>query len=63
MISCFFILGGFIIASEKPNVIFILADDLGYNELGCYGQKKILTPHLDQLAKDGMRFTLSLIHI
>jgi arylsulfatase A len=44
-------------AVSKPNVIFILADDLGYNELGCYGQKKIQTPNLDQLAKDGMRFT------
>ncbi|MBT5916514.1 MAG: sulfatase-like hydrolase/transferase, partial [Opitutae bacterium] len=43
--------------ARKPNVIFILADDLGYNELGSYGQKKIRTPHLDQLAKDGMRFT------
>jgi arylsulfatase A-like enzyme len=43
--------------ARQPNVIFILADDLGYNELGIYGQKKIRTPHLDQLAKDGMRFT------
>ena len=43
--------------ARKPNVIFILADDLGYNELGSYGQKKIKTPHLDQLAKEGMRFT------
>ncbi|MGJ8698274.1 MAG: arylsulfatase [Verrucomicrobiaceae bacterium] len=43
--------------SEKPNIIFILADDLGYGELGSYGQKKIKTPHLDQLARDGMRFT------
>jgi len=42
---------------SKPNVIFILADDLGNRELGCYGQKKILTPNLDQLAKEGMRFT------
>lgn len=41
----------------KPNVIFILADDLGWAELGCYGQKKIKTPHIDQLAADGMRFT------
>ncbi|MEC7393685.1 MAG: sulfatase-like hydrolase/transferase, partial [Verrucomicrobiota bacterium] len=41
----------------KPNVIFILADDLGYKELGCYGQTKIRTPHLDKLAEEGMRFT------
>lgn len=44
-------------AAEKPNIVFILADDLGYGEVGCYGQKKIQTPHLDQLAKEGMRFT------
>jgi arylsulfatase A-like enzyme len=44
-------------ANRKPNIIFILADDLGYGELGCYGQKKILTPNLDRLAEEGMRFT------
>lgn len=43
--------------SHKPNIIYILADDLGYAELGCYGQKKIKTPHIDQLAKSGIRFT------
>lgn len=42
---------------RPPNIIFILADDLGYGELGCYGQKKIKTPNLDKLAKEGMRFT------
>ena len=42
---------------EKPNVIFIMADDLGYAELGSYGQKKIKTPNLDRLASQGMRFT------
>lgn len=41
----------------KPNIIFILADDLGYGELGSYGQKQILTPHLDRMAAEGMRFT------
>lgn len=40
-----------------PNIVFILADDLGYGEVGAYGQKKIKTPHLDQLAKEGLRFT------
>jgi len=44
-------------ASKKPNIIYILADDLGYGELGCYGQKKIETPNIDNLAETGMRFT------
>ncbi len=42
---------------RPPNVIFIMADDLGYGELGCYGQEKIRTPHIDALAGKGMRFT------
>jgi len=42
---------------KKPNVVFILADDLGYAEVGCYGQKKIRTPHIDALAVQGLRFT------
>ena len=42
---------------RQPNIIFILADDLGYGDLGCYGQKQILTPNLDQMAKEGLRFT------
>ncbi len=41
----------------QPNIIFILADDLGYGDLGCYGQKRFETPHIDRLAADGMRFT------
>ena len=41
----------------KPNIVFILADDLGYADLGSYGQKLIRTPNLDRLAADGMRFT------
>jgi arylsulfatase A len=41
----------------KPNVIFILADDLGYGDLGCFGQTKIKTPNLDKMAAEGMRFT------
>src|SRR5882762_7599912 len=40
-----------------PDIIFILADDLGYGDLGCYGQKKIKTPNIDRLASEGMRFT------
>jgi arylsulfatase A-like enzyme len=45
------------IAASRPNVIWIMADDLGFGELGCYGQKHILTPRLDQMAAQGMRFT------
>ena len=41
----------------KPNIIYILADDMGYGELGCYGQEKIETPNIDKLAQEGMRFT------
>ena len=43
--------------TDKPNIIFILADDVAMGDLGCYGQKLIATPHLDQLAAEGMRFT------
>jgi len=42
---------------KKLNIVYILADDLGYAELGCYGQKKIKTPNIDKLAAEGMRFT------
>src|SRR5437016_4571112 len=44
-------------AKHKPNIIFILADDLGYGDLGCYGQTRIKTPNIDRLAAEGMRFT------
>ena len=43
--------------NQSPNIIYILADDLGYGELGVYGQKIIETPNIDALAKDGMKFT------
>ena len=42
---------------EQPNIIYILADDLGYGDLGCYGQKIIQTPNIDRLAAEGIRFT------
>ncbi len=42
---------------KRPNIIFILADDLGYGDLGCFGQKIIQTPNIDRMAQEGMRFT------
>ncbi len=42
---------------ERPNIIFIMADDMGYGDLGCYGQTKIKTPNIDRIAKEGIRFT------
>src|SRR5688500_18925638 len=46
-------------AAEKkhPNIVLIVADDLGCGDLGCYGQRMIATPHLDRMAAEGMRFT------
>ncbi|MSU50084.1 MAG: N-acetylgalactosamine-6-sulfatase [Opitutus sp.] len=44
-------------AERKPNFVILLADDLGYADLGCYGARQIRTPRLDQLAREGMRFT------
>lgn len=41
---------------DRPNIVFIMADDLGYGELGCYGQQRIRTPHIDRLAAEGLRF-------
>ncbi|MCB9873363.1 MAG: arylsulfatase [Planctomycetaceae bacterium] len=43
--------------TPRPNIIYILADDLGYGDLGCYGQKTLATPNLDRMATEGMRFT------
>lgn len=42
--------------ATRPNIIFIIADDLGYGDLGCYGQQKIETPNIDKLAKEGLRY-------
>jgi uncharacterized sulfatase len=55
LFSLLFLSGSF--AHAKPNLIFIMADDLGYGDLGCFGQKLIKTPRLDRMAKEGMKFT------
>ena len=44
-------------AAQRPNIVFILADDLGYGDLSCYGQQRFATPNIDALAQSGMRFT------
>jgi arylsulfatase A-like enzyme len=52
-----FFLGAVQLPAQKPNIIFIMADDLGYGDLGCYGQKVVQTPNIDRLAQNGLRFT------
>ncbi len=48
---------GALAAETRPNVILVMADDLGYGDLSCYGQRFFETPHLDRLAREGIRFT------
>jgi len=43
--------------SQRPNIVFILADDLGYTDVACFGSKFYETPNIDRLAAEGMRFT------
>jgi arylsulfatase A len=52
VLACSFAFG-----DDRPNIIYIMADDMGYGDLGCYGQKMIQTPNIDRLASEGMRFT------
>jgi arylsulfatase A-like enzyme len=58
-VTAFLIAIGFAVAAPatRPNIVLILADDLGYGDLGCYGGKTVATPHLDRLAREGVRFT------
>ncbi len=51
------ILFSHLLSAAKPNVIFILMDDMGYSDVSCYGAKKVKTPNIDRLAKEGLRFT------
>jgi arylsulfatase A-like enzyme len=51
------LLGTFAHAADKPNIIFILADDMGYGDAGCFGQKTLTTPNLDKMAAEGIKFT------
>jgi len=51
------LLGGTVVAADKPNILLIYADDMGYNELSCYGGKHVPTPNIDSLATGGIRFT------
>ena len=44
-------------AKDRPNIIYLMADDMGWGDAGCYGQKHIQTPNIDALARDGTRFT------
>ena len=46
-----------VVRAEKPNIVFIFVDDLGWKDIGCYGNEFVETPHIDNLAQDGMRFT------
>ena len=51
------LLGAYAQKTPKPNIIYIMCDDMGYGDLGCYGQSYISTPNIDNMAKEGMRFT------
>ncbi|HSR38151.1 MAG TPA: sulfatase-like hydrolase/transferase, partial [Phnomibacter sp.] len=55
LIGCF--IYSCIAAQPVPNIVVIVADDLGYGDLGCYGNKTTRTPHLDKMAGNGIRFT------
>ena len=57
LLCLLFAAGPAAVAADRPNIIFIVADDLGYGELGCYGGKDIPTPQIDSIARQGVRFT------
>lgn len=55
-LALFFVLSCYAVAADKPNIIYILSDDLAQGDLGCYGQKLIQTPNLDRMAREGTRY-------
>jgi len=57
LVFCFFLSFQPLLAADRPNIVFILTDDMGYGDLGCYGGTLVPTPHIDRLAKEGMKFT------
>ena len=57
LVTVFFLSQASDAEDRQPNVIFVLTDDLGYSDIGCYGAKKVKTPNMDRLAAEGLRFT------
>lgn len=56
LISCFYLFTGTVCAAELPNFVFIIADDIGWDDIGCYGNNVVKTPHVDRLSVEGMQF-------
>src|SRR5690606_9806228 len=56
LVVCFVIVEGFSQRLERPNIILFIADDVGWNDFGCYGNKDVSTPNIDRIAKAGLRF-------
>ena len=57
LLACFIFVANIALASTKPNIVFVLVDDMGYADLSCMGSKDIQTPHIDRIAKEGVKFT------
>ena len=57
LLACLSLSASVALGADRPNIIFILADDAGYGDIGCYGQKTLATPNIDRMAAEGMKFT------